>query len=124
MALVVAVFLQMGFVSVTSTECFSSGKEKVFLGEKKSCCASEPPAATETVAPQCCDVLITSATFHTYKPSQDYGLDMDMSATASFVSQKSFSIPEAFFQRFVQVHLKVPPISGRDILIYICKYTI
>ncbi len=124
MSLVVAVFLQMGFVSVTTMECFSSGTGKIFLGEKKSCCASETPASTETVAPRCCDVFSSSATFHTYKPSQEQDVEIEIAAAIPFTTQHSTPFAEVFFQRFAQFHLKVPPVSGRDILINICKYTI
>lgn len=125
MALVVAVFLQMGFVSVTTMECFSSGKDKIFLGENKSCCASEAPNESQTLTPQCCDVSVSSATFYTYKPSQGQSVDFDISAAIPLGLPERLDFePVSFFQRFAISHLKVPPVSGRQILILFCKYTI
>jgi len=106
-------------------ECFSSGKDKIFLGENKFCCASEAQKEAHTLSPQCCDVSVSSATFHTYKPSQGQSVDFDISAAIPFGLPEGLKFAQAsFFQRFAISHLKVPPIPGRHILIQLCKYSI
>ena len=53
--MVLAILVQSGVVTATQVECFSSGKQSVYLGYAKSCClhlTSEVP----TFRAKCCDV--------------------------------------------------------------------
>lgn len=110
----VAVLLQMGMVSVTYAACSSKGTERIAFGEIKSCCAHAAPDFA-ALSQKCCDVEKSEAVFFSYKDGDDdsKGSADGVSLTAFLPTADAF-VPVAL--RHVQVHLKIPPATGRDLL--------
>ena len=111
----VAVLLQMGMVSVTYAACSSQGTERIAFGEIKSCCAHVAPDFA-ALSQKCCDVEKSQAVFFSYKDGDDDPrmFTDGVSPTAFHTTADAF-VPVAL--RHVQVHLKIPPAAGRDVLV-------
>jgi hypothetical protein len=121
--LIGALFFQMGAVSVTSKACLTSGKEQIYFGGQRHCCA--PEVVTQpTFQAQCCEIEQHSAFFNTFLPKDN--------TKELVVNQQDFAVLRAprftfvpdFIQRTIHIHRKIPPASGGDFLAIICRYII
>lgn len=122
LVLAVSMLVYSGFSAITTMECFTSGTKTVKVVPEESCCKAEA-IAISTVYAKCCDVEKSEVTFYSYKVELT---DFDvLPVLASFVSVTK--LPELFAYAkhwFTTAPTHAPPISGRNILIQICKYTI
>ncbi len=118
-----AVLMQMSFVSATHSRCNTSGKEKVLLNGKKGCCPAIPREAN-TLDVRCCDFTEFETVFHNFKTEKSgsaffqlVGLNVANNHTLSGFIQTPGS-------KTLWKHQKAPPLSARQMLQHICKYTI
>ena len=116
-----SMFVFTGFSAITTMECFSSGTTSVQVGEGDFCCKPET-APENSFQAKCCDFEKSTITFNNFKTSHDeviVPLPVIGFATAiahylnPYVSNRDFNISQ---------FANAPPLSGRDILIQICRY--
>ena len=103
-------------------ECFSSGTKTVKVIPEESCCKAEA-VAIATVYAKCCDVEKSEVTFHSYKVEPTDFVLLPILSTFVTISK----LPELFVssKKWISTPFAhAPPLSGRDILIQICKYTL
>lgn len=117
-----AVLLQMGMVSITHAACLSKGTERIAIGEFKSCCAHEAPEFM-SISQKCCDVEKNEAVFFSFRDSDKelFSFDELVAVTAFALSADAFV---SVALRHVQVHLKIPPSTGRTLLKRDCRLNV
>lgn len=121
--LISALFFQMGVVSVTSKACLTSGKEQIYFGEQRHCCA--PELVTQpTFQAQCCEIEQHSAFFNTFLPKDNTKELVVLQQCSDDFSTPRINFVPDFFQRTVHIHRKIPPATGGDFLALICRYII
>ena len=119
--LALSMTLQVGFVSINTMSCESTGALKVAVGEFEDCCAldAEDFGIKKSA---CCDFQSVSKTFNLFS----YDVDQDF----DFVAVVSNGPRTSNFDSYAEEQITLPPStgppisSGRDLLISISKWTI
>ena len=120
--LAMSMLVYSGFSAVTTMECLMSGTKTIKVGVEDSCCKAESSPVASLNA-KCCDVEKSELTFHNFKvehedfvpiPFISYFISSE-TYVESFLSAKLFHVAQL---------AHAPPLSGRNILIQICKYTL
>ncbi len=99
-----------------------SGTKTVKVGSEDSCCKAEAAPIASLIA-KCCDVEKSEVTFHSFKVEHKDFLLLPLLST--FVQFETYLEPFLSTQQFLVAQFAhAPPLSGRDILTQICKYTV
>ncbi len=120
--LAMSMLVYSGFSAVTTMECFMSGTKTVKVGVEDSCCKAESsPMAALNV--KCCDIEKSELTFHNFKVEHEDFIPLPQ--LSYFVSFETYVEPFLSTKQFLVAQFAhAPPLSGRDILSQICKYSI
>jgi hypothetical protein len=119
----IALFFQMGAVSLTHQSCFTSGKERVHFGQKKQCCTPET-TTTASFQAQCCEINQHSAIFHNFLPKDEVRVLLTHVDLNYSLALKPQVIAVDFLRQWVRIHQKIPQRSGPDLLALFCVYLI
>lgn len=122
----VSVMSQSGFVSFTTHSC-SSCFDKAGKAETPMCCKFEATLESNSNAcfskEPCCETQKLEKVFFSISNKVENLIPLTLFSDA-FIAEDSFDLLAGYRLPFRYTHSKAPPLGGRAILQFICKYSL
>lgn len=106
LALVVSLFINVGYVNATSITCYSSGDFQINFESKHSCCQVQY-SDIATISGKCCDTEKIQKIYDSYSSSEDFENVVPTAIVA--VNIEAHERPIDTVEKPLEISLKSPP---------------